>query len=77
MDSHQWLQPAQLEAAHPLHDDADADELTVSPWLPLEIKPQADIRRLTSWPWQTGQLGSSAPKTKHSKLWSHFSQWYS
>jgi hypothetical protein len=61
----------------PPHEEAEAEELTVSPWAPLLIKPQADIKRLTSLPWQAGQFGSSLPNTKYSKTLSHFSQRYS
>jgi hypothetical protein len=73
----QWLQPAQLDAAQPLQEDAPADADTVSPPLPLEINPQRDINLDTFLPLQEGQLGFSLPKTRYSKSWSHFSQWYS
>jgi hypothetical protein len=43
----QWPQLPQLVALHPVHDDAPADRLTVSPPPPLLTNPQADIIRLT------------------------------
>jgi hypothetical protein len=70
----QWLQPAQLDAAQPLQDDAPADLDTVSPPLPLEINPHGDINLDTFLPLQEGQFGFSLPKTRYSKFWSHFSQ---
>jgi hypothetical protein len=73
----QWLQPAQLDAAQPLQEDAPADLDTVSPPLLLETNPQGDINLDTFWPLQEGQLGFSLPKTRYSKFWLHFSQWYS
>jgi hypothetical protein len=73
----QWLQPEQLDAAQPLQDDAPADLDTVSPPPPLEINPHGDINLDTFLPLQEGQFGFSLPKTRYSKFWSHFSQWYS
>jgi len=44
---HQWLQLVQLVAAHPLQDDAPAEDLSVIPLLPLLKKVGADINLLT------------------------------
>jgi hypothetical protein len=71
------LQPAQLEAAHPLQEDAPAELDTVSPALPLEINPHADINLDTFLLLQEGQSGFSLPNTRYSKSWSQFLQWYS
>jgi hypothetical protein len=70
----QWLQPAQLDAAQPLHEEAPAELETVSPPLPLEIKPQGDIILDTFLLLQEGQSGFSLPKTRYSKSWSQFLQ---
>jgi hypothetical protein len=65
---HQWPHPAQLEALHPVHDEAPADWLTVSPPLPLLTNPQVDISRQTLSALQSGHWsGSLPPITRYSK----------
>jgi hypothetical protein len=64
----------QLVALHPLHDDAPADRLTVSPPPPLLTKPQADIIRLTFRFPHAGHFGLSLPMIRHSNFLSHASQ---
>jgi hypothetical protein len=54
-------------AAQPLQEEAPAERDDVSPPLPLETKPQADISLLTFLLLQLGQSGFSFPKTRHSK----------
>jgi hypothetical protein len=75
VSAHQWPQEAQLVAAHPPQEDADAR--VVSPPPPLLTKPQEDMRRVTFLPLQEGQSGDSDPKTSFSKLSLQFSQQYS
>ena len=77
VSAHQWPQVAQLVAAHPPQEDADADARVVSPPPPLLTKPQVDMRRVTFLLLQEGQSGVSDPKTSFSKLSSQFSQQYS
>jgi len=59
---------------HPVHDESAAELLTVSPPLPLLIKPQADISLLIFLLLHEGQLGFSFPKTRISKFRSHLLQ---
>ncbi len=61
------VQPAQLDAAQPLQEDAPAELDTVSPPLPLDIKPQGDINLDTFLPLHDGQFGFSLPKSRYSK----------
>jgi hypothetical protein len=61
------LQPAQLDAAQPLQEDAPAELDTVSPPLPFETNPQGDISLDTFLLLQEGQSGFSLPKTRYSK----------
>jgi hypothetical protein len=67
----------QLDAAQPLQEDAPAELDTVSPPLPLEINPHADINLDIFLLLHEGQSGFSLPNTRHSKSWAQFSQWYS
>jgi hypothetical protein len=60
-------------AEHPLHDD-EAEDLTVSPPVPLLIKPHADMSLLTFLLLHEGHTGFSFPNTIDSKLWLHLSQ---
>jgi hypothetical protein len=64
-------------AEHPPHDDDDAEVLTVSPLVPLLMKPHADISLLTFLLPHDGHAGFSFPNTIVSKLWPHLSQLYS
>jgi hypothetical protein len=71
---HQWPQLVQLVALHPVHDDAPADRLTVSPPPLLLTNPQADIIRLTFRFPHFGHSGLSLPMIRHSNFLSHASQ---
>jgi hypothetical protein len=75
--AHQWPQVAQLVAAHPPQEDADAEARVVSPPPPLLTKPQEDMRRVTFLLLQEGQSGFSDPKISFSKFSLHSSQQYS
>jgi hypothetical protein len=70
------LQPAQLEAWQPPQADP-ADFATVAPPLALLTNPQADMSLRTFLLLQAVHSGRLLPKTRHSKSWPHFSQWYS
>jgi hypothetical protein len=74
---HQWPQVAQLVAAHPPQAEAEAEARVVSPPLPLLIKPQEDMRRVTFLLLQEGQSGFSDPNINFSKLSLQSSQQYS
>jgi hypothetical protein len=74
---HQWPQVAQLVAAHPPQEDADAEARVVSPPPPLLTKPQQDMRRITFLLLQEGQSGFSDPKISFSKFSLQSSQQYS
>jgi hypothetical protein len=60
-----------------VHEEDAADVLTVSPPVPLLMKPHADISLLTFLPPHEGHTGFSFPKTIVSKSCLHLSQWYS
>jgi hypothetical protein len=61
-------------AAQPLQAEDPAEDDTVSPPLPLLMKPQADIRRQTLEDWQAEHSGSAFPSTRYSKSWPQSSQ---
>jgi hypothetical protein len=67
----------QLVAAQPEHADDPAERDTVSPPLPLDKNPQADMSLQISLLLHEGQSGCSDPKTKHSKVFPHASHLYS
>jgi hypothetical protein len=70
------LQPAQLPAGQPPHEEPAA-VLAGCPPEPLLTKPQADMRLRTFLLLQQRHSGFSLPKTRHSKSAPHLSQWYS
>ena len=51
---HQWPQPEQLDALQPVHDEDEADVLSVWPPLPLLTNPQVDMSRQTVSAMQAG-----------------------
>jgi len=61
-------------AEHPPHDEDDAEAFTVSPPVPLLIKPHADMSLLTFLLLHEGQAGFSFPNTIVSKSLLHLSQ---
>jgi hypothetical protein len=62
---------------HPLQEEPDAEDDTVSPLLPLLTKPQADMSLITFLLLHESQTGFSFPKTRASKFLLQLLQWYS
>ena len=64
----------QLDDEHPPHDEAPAEDETVSPPAPRLKNPQADMSRFTSGVLHSGQTAFSFPRISASNFLSHDSQ---